>query len=117
MTLLRLALGNWLSRLYLLLVAAVAVVVITSYVAYGDSDANAALVFIFLVLVTLPVSALGSLGGDSPLLLPLLYFGSMVLGALVNAIVLGLLADAVRHGRRRPVSIPEPSSAPGVGDR
>lgn len=105
MRLLRLAFGNWFSRAYLLLVAAVAVVVTFSSTIFGPNDDGLIAVWLFLVtapislLVTLGADALGALGDDKPAGMALVIAG-FVLAALVNAMMIGLLGSLARRRRR-----------------
>jgi hypothetical protein len=91
--------GNWFARAYLLLVAVVAVLVFAVLEVGGE---NANLAGVWLVLVTLPGSLLAS-----PLaalatgwLSTVIFFGMLVVSALINAAVISLVVQAVRRGRR-----------------
>ena len=113
MRLLHLAFGNWFSRAYLLLVAAVAVVVTFSSTIFGPNDDGLIAVWLFLVtapislLVTLGADSLGALGDDKPAGMALVIAG-FVLAALVNATMIGLLVSLARRHRRSIPSAPVP---------
>jgi hypothetical protein len=100
MTVLRLIFGNWFSRAYLLLVAGVAVFVAISLATYDGQDAN--LVGVWVFFVTAPWSMIAlflvDAGPDHPVLI-----GSVVVGALLNAALIGLLVRSVRRRGRRTV--------------
>jgi hypothetical protein len=93
--------GNWFSRVYLGAVVLTAVAVTLSYATFDAPDAN--LAGVWLVFVTLPASSLGvAAAGLVPdaLGLPVVLAG-VVLGALVNAWLLGLMVHATRRAARR----------------
>ena len=98
---LRFLFGNWFARSYLLLVAVVAVLVFV-ILEVGGEDAN--LAGVWLILVTLPGSLLASpvAGLASGRLSTVIFFGALVVSALINAAVISLVVQAVRRrGRRR----------------
>jgi hypothetical protein len=94
MTLLRLAFGNWFSRGYLLLVGAAAVPVTWSVVTWDQPDANLAPALMFLL--TLPGSLIAGALPDHPAA----GIAAVVLGALLNATLIGGLVALVRRPRR-----------------
>lgn len=100
MTVLRLIFGNWFSRAYLLLVAGVGVFVAISLATYDGSDAN--LVGVWLFFVTAPWSLLGITLVDTGFEQVALV-GGTILGALINALLIGLVVRLLRRGGRRTV--------------
>ena len=96
MSLLRLAFGNWFSRAYLILVALVALVVTVSLATSDGPDAN--LIGVWLFFVTAPGSMIGLpfAGMDSP---GIVLIAGCVVGALLNATVIGLIVRAFRRDK------------------
>jgi hypothetical protein len=93
---LRFVLGNWFARAYFLLIAVVAVLVFV-VLEVGGEDAN--LAGVWLILVTLPGSLLASpvAGLASGRLSTVIFFGTLVVSALINAAVISLVVHAVRR--------------------
>jgi hypothetical protein len=100
MQLLRMIAGSWLSRIYLLTVVGVTIWVITTMVGSEHPDANFAPIWI--IFLTLPVSFLATafavLGHGVGTALAL---ACVVLGAVVNAAVLGGVETIVRRALHR----------------
>jgi hypothetical protein len=94
-----LLLGNWFARAYLLLVAVVAVLVFAA-LTFGGEHVN--LAGVYLILVTLPGSLLASPVADlaSGRLSNVIFFGVLVVSALINAVVISLVVHAVRRRGR-----------------
>lgn len=99
MRVLRLAFGNWASRVYLAGVAAVAGWVFWTMANWAGLDANLAPVW--LILVTLPLSLPGAWLSADTTLGPTPLWAGIVLGALANAAALGWLVSMMRR-RTRP---------------
>jgi hypothetical protein len=97
---LRFLFGNWCARAYLLVVAAVAVLVaLVRWI--GGEDANFA--GVWLIVVTSPGSMLAFPFADlEPGLLDnVIIFGALVLGALINTALISVVVHAVRGRRSR----------------
>jgi hypothetical protein len=96
----RFSFGNWFARAYLLLVVVVAVLVF-AVLEIGGEDTN--LAGVWLILVTLPGSLLASpvAGLASGWLSTVIFFGMLVVSALINAAVISLIVYAVRRGLNR----------------
>ncbi|GAA0808550.1 SCO4225 family membrane protein [Spirilliplanes yamanashiensis] len=97
-----LAVGNWLSRTYLIGVALVVLWVVWLS-ATGDGSGDANLAGVWPILVTLPGSYLGvalTVAADGAGAMPFLVVG-LTFGALLNAVVLGMMARTVREYRAR----------------
>ena len=97
-----LAFGNWLSRTYLIGVALVVLWVLWTYAA-DDGSGGANLAGIWPIVVTLPGSYLGvaltvATGGAGA---TAFFIGGVTLGALANAVLLGLAVRTVQGYRAR----------------
>jgi hypothetical protein len=106
LALLRPAFGSWCSRAYLILVAVVSVGA-GMYVSSADRE-WASVAWLYVVVVTLPWSVAAFAGmsqvpADGPWLLPVLV-GGLVVGALLNALLVGILDRGVRALWRRRVA-------------
>ena len=97
-----LAFGNWLSRTYLIGVVLVVLWVVWLYAtADGSGDAN--LAGVWPIVVTLPGSYLGvalTVATDGAGAMPF-FLVSMAFGALLNAVVLGMMHRTVHEYRAR----------------
>lgn len=94
MRIFRLAFGNWLSRAYLVIVAAVAIFVAIDLSTWDQADAN--LVAVWLIFVTMPFSFLIALVPDS-MSGPVALYAVAAFAALVNATLIGGVVALTRR--------------------
>lgn len=98
MRILQVLFGNWCSRAYLIIVALVGSFVTLSYANWDQPDAN--LAGVWLVFATLPFSLFGTLAAD-PAAGTCLLVAAVAMGAMINATVIGLVANRNRRSARR----------------